>query len=132
MPLLYAIFAVMVAYSQSKKHKELTLLQSFGSPFATLCLGGVLSLLVVFLFFNYLNPQAQELLKKGIISNWFERNKIEMIQAHGVRAYEQRVENIKKGCIFNIWIFLVCSIFCFFYYFMLSLLIGLFFRRSFR
>ncbi|WP_103327630.1 DUF4199 domain-containing protein [Bacteroidetes bacterium endosymbiont of Geopemphigus sp.] len=129
MPLLYAIFAVMVAYVQSTKHQELSLLQSFGWPFLTLCTGGILSLAAIFLFFNFIDPQAENLLKKGIFSYWFERNKAEMVQTYGLQAYKQRVKAIDRNTLFNIWSFFLYVIFCFFYYFVLSLLIGLFFRK---
>lgn len=129
MPLLYAIFAVMIAYIQSKKHQELSLLQSFGWPFLTLCTGGVLSLAAIFLFFNFIDPQAENLLKKGIFSYWFESNKVEMVQTYGLPAYNQRIKAIERNTLFSIWSFLFCAIFCFFYYFVLSILIGLFFRK---
>lgn len=127
---LYALFAVLITYRASGRYSEFPLLQSFGIPFLTLCIGCILSLGLIFLFFNFWDQDAVDLLKEGVVRNWFERYKAEMVREYGLLAYEGRVAAIHAGNLFNHWIFLIYFLLCALYYFVLSVLIGLFFRKS--
>ncbi|XOD69173.1 MAG: DUF4199 domain-containing protein [Flavobacteriales bacterium AspAUS03] len=126
---LYAVFAVYIVYRERKKRSNFSLLQSFSLPFLTLWIGGILSLVLIFLFFNLWGWEDAKFLKEGIICNWFEQHRAEMIQEYGLLAYEERIAAIRTSNLFNFWTFLICSLFCTLYYFVLSVLIGFFFRK---
>ena len=127
---LYALVAIYQIYTYSKKNKEVHLIKSFGIPFLTLFIGGFFSLWILFLFFNYIDIEASHAIKNAIIKKWFEQNKKEMILEYGSQAYENRVRLIKKGNIFGLYSFFIFSFFLNLYYFILSILIGLFFRKK--
>ncbi|XOD67443.1 MAG: DUF4199 family protein [Flavobacteriales bacterium Tduv] len=126
---LYALFALYITYRVRGRCSSFPLLQSFGIPFLTLCIGGILSLGVIFLFFNFWGQDAVDILQEGMVRNWFERYKTKMVREHGLLAYEGRVAAIHSGNFFNPWVFLIYSLLCISYYFVLSVLIGLFFRK---
>lgn len=127
---LYAAFAVCITYWASKKYSGFPLSESFSLPFLTLCIGGISSLGLIFLFFNFWGQEGAQLLKEGMIRNWFERYKTEMVQEYGLSAYERRVTIINSSKLFNSWFFLLYLLLCGLYYFILSVLIALFFRKT--
>lgn len=129
MTFLYASYALLLIYYINKKYFYLTSYNYFIISFITLSFSGTLSLIIIFLFFNYFDYKSLLMLKKGIIENCFNKYKYDIIKEYGYSLYKERLFAINNGNIFNYWIFLIYLFFCILYYFTISLLIFLFFRQ---
>lgn len=127
---LYSIYSLIFTFLISKKKKRnLILLESFCIPFLILFIGGMLSLIFIFLFFNFFDTNLLYKIKLGIINNWFKRYELDIINNYGIVKYKEKLLSISKGNIFNIWMFLICFFIFTMYYFIISVLIGLFFKN---
>lgn len=130
MTFLYASYALLITYYINKKYSDLESYNYFIIPFITLCFSGTLSLIIIFLFFNYFDYKALLILKKGLIENCFNKYKYDIIKEYGLFLYKKRLFAINNGNIFNYWIFLIYLFFCILYYLIICLLIFVFFRQK--
>lgn len=130
MTFLYASYALLIVYYLKNQYYSFTLYNYFIIPFTTLVISGTLSLIIIFLFFNYFDDKSLLILKKGLIENCFQQYEYNIIKEYGSLAYKTRLFAIQNGNIFNYWIFLIYLVFCILYYLIICCLIFLFFKQK--
>lgn len=96
LPVLYCAFAFISVRSYWKKNRTITFREAFKRAFTTMFVGGFLSVLSIFVFLNFIDPAAKDLLNYQYV----ERQKTELTKeyesAKKILAKDQDIQDLDK------------------------------------
>ncbi|MCO6564235.1 MAG: DUF4199 domain-containing protein [Apibacter sp.] len=137
LPALYTLVSIVLLYKLTN-YKKLSFLKCLQYSFTTMFIGGTLSYLLIALFFNYIDLNAQQLLQDQGLNKMLENlnSEYESIQNPSEEItlkYNEYVNYLKVRISRNESFFtiknscIILSVLCFFY-FIISVLLSIFFR----
>lgn len=144
LPVIYCGFAFFSVKEYWKQNGTINFKEAFKRAFLPMFVGGFLSILSIFIFLNYVDAGAKDLLNHQYI----ERQKSELVSEYTKaksilkhdadkqeleKNYQKRLEsfspeNLKNKDIFNAKFFLIYFSAIFMFYLVLSIFFGAFFR----
>lgn len=96
LPFLYCLFAFIAVRSFWKEKGTVTFKEAFSKAFTTMFVGGLLSTLSIFLFLNFVDPEAKDLLNYQYV----ERQKSELTKeyesAKKILAKDQDIKELNQ------------------------------------
>lgn len=96
LPVLYCAFAFVAVRSYWKEYNTITFKEAFSKAFTTMFVGGFLSMLSIFIYLNYVDKGAKNLLNYQYV----ERQKAELNKeyesAKKILAKDQDIQDLEK------------------------------------